>query len=141
MATLINTEESAVMSANTSTLATTQCIAWAEIPVTDLDRAITFYGAVTGRELILENDGPNPMAQFAFEPGVGVGGHLYPGKPSGDGTGPTVHLGVESVEEAAERLEAAGGTLLGPIVTIPVGRFQYALDLDGNSLGLFQRTA
>lgn len=127
------------MTTETKTLSTTQCITWAEIPVTDLDRAIEFYSAVTGRELVLEEGGPNPMAQFAFEPGVGVGGHLYPGKPAGDGSGPTVHLGVyDSVEESAARLEAAGGTLVGPIVTIPVGRFQYAIDLDGNSIGLFQ---
>lgn len=127
------------MSATTATLATTQCITWAEIPVTDLDRAMAFYTAVTGRGFNLEHDGPNPMAQFEFQPGVGVGGHLYPGKPAGDGSGPTVHLGVsDTVEEAAARLEAAGGTLVGPIVTIPVGRFQYAMDLDGNSIGLFQ---
>lgn len=129
------------MSASTSTLATTQCITWAEIPVTDLERAMAFYSAVTGRDLTLEEGGPNPMAQFAFEPGVGVGGHLYPGTPAKDGAGPTVHLGVyDTVEETAARLEAAGGTLVGPIVTIPVGRFQYAIDLDGNSIGLFQST-
>jgi predicted enzyme related to lactoylglutathione lyase len=113
-------------------------VAWTEIPVTDLERSMAFYGAVLDQPLTRNDEGPNPMADFASEPG-GVAGHLYPGTPAAAGTGPTVHLSVPgTVEEAAARCEKAGGTLVGPVVSIPPGRFQYATDLDGNSIGLFE---
>jgi predicted enzyme related to lactoylglutathione lyase len=125
-----------------STTTSTQAVEWAEIPVTDLGRAMTFYETLTGNPLTLDESGPNPMAMFAFDQGSATGGHLYPGKPAPAGTGPTIHLAVAgTVEDAAERCVAAGGTLVGPVIEIPVGRFQYATDLDGNSLGLFKRAS
>lgn len=125
---------------NTQTI-TTPALAWFEIPVTDLERSMAFYAAVTGQELTMEEGGPNPMAAFAYADGT-VGGHLYPGTPAAGGAGPTIHLIVPgSVEEAAARCSAEGGSLVGPVITIPPGRFQYATDLDGNSIGLFQPNA
>ncbi len=113
-------------------------VAWTEIPVTDLERSMAFYGALLQVTLTSNDAGPNPMADFPYGEGA-VSGHLYPGKPAAPGTGPTIHLGVPgTVEEAAERCVAAGGTLVGPVISIPPGRFQYAQDLDGNSIGLFE---
>jgi uncharacterized protein len=121
-----------------STDTTVNTVVWTEIPVTDLDRAMRFYEAILGVPLTRNEQGPNPIADFPYE-GTGVAGHLYPGTPASNGAGPTVHLAVPgTVEEAAERCAAAGGTVLGPIITIPPGRFQYATDLDGNSIGLFE---
>lgn len=112
---------------------------WAEIPVTDMDRAIAFYEAVCQTTLTKDNSGPNPMANFPFgEPGS-VSGHLYPGKPAANGEGPTVHLAVPGkIEAAVERVKAAGGKVISEIITIPPGRFFYAQDLDGNSIGCFE---
>jgi predicted enzyme related to lactoylglutathione lyase len=31
-----------------------------------------------------------------------------------------------------------GGKVLSPVITIPPGRFAYATDPDGNSIGLFE---
>lgn len=113
-------------------------VAWTEIPVTDLERAMAFYGAVLELTLTRTDAGPNPIADFPHGEGA-VSGHLYPGQPAPAGTGPTIHLGVPgTVEEAAERCTRAGGTLVGPVIEIPPGRFQYAQDLDGNSIGLFE---
>ena len=115
-------------------------VVWAEIPVTDMDRAKAFYGAVLEREPADEVGGPNPMARFAAGSESDVAGHLYPGSPAPRGTGPTVHLSVPGRAEAAmERVRAAGGTVVGEVVEIPAGRFFYALDPDGNSVGLFER--
>ena len=48
----------------------------------------------------------------------------------------------DAVETALERVWTAGGSVPDiPIVTIPSGRFAYALDPDGNSIGLFEPTA
>lgn len=113
---------------------------WIEIPVTDMDKAMQFYQAVTGLELKRDDTGPNPMAIFQVEdPATGVAGHLYPGTPARDGEGPTIHLSAPgTVEEAMERVRAAGGTVVSPPIGIPAGRFAYCTDLDGNSIGVFE---
>jgi len=113
---------------------------WAELPVTDMQKAMAFYSAVTGAEFDVSEDGPNPMAVFRIgDFGKGTSGHLYPGKPAAPGTGPTVHLAVPgTVEEAMERVKTAGGQVVSPVITIPAGRFAYCLDLDGNSFGCFE---
>ena len=113
---------------------------WFEIPVSDLDASVAFYNEVAQTKLEIDNTGPNPMAIFPTKaPGSGPSGHLYPGKPITDGSGPTIHLAIPGkLEDAMARTTAAGGTVISPIVTIPPGRFVYAQDLDGNSIGLFE---
>lgn len=117
-------------------------VVWTEIPVTDLKKAMAFYSEVFGWKMEITDAGPNEMAFFAAmtdEDETVVGGHLYPGKPAPGGQGPTVHLALpDSVEAGAERCTAAGGTVMGPVIGIPQGRFQYATDPDGNSIGLFE---
>ncbi|WP_011582745.1 MULTISPECIES: VOC family protein [Chelativorans] len=111
---------------------------WFEIPVTDMERARRFYGAVLQNDLADMEGGPNPMARFAARDEDSVAGHLYPGKPAPEGTGPTIHLAVAApLEEAMERVAANGGRVVSPIIPIPAGRFVYCLDPDGNSFGLF----
>lgn len=111
---------------------------WFEIPVTDLDAAMAFYGEVFQMELTVDNTGPNPMVNFPTKsPEQGVSGHLYPGKPSSDGS--TIHLVVpDSLDATRKRVEAAGGKIVSPDIEIPPGTFCYAQDPDGNSIGLFQ---
>jgi predicted enzyme related to lactoylglutathione lyase len=109
---------------------------WFEIPVTDLERARAFYGAVLQNELTREDYGPNPIATFSAKDPKNSG-HIYPGKPAASGTGGTVHLAIADLEDALERVKANGGEVVSPIITIPAGRFAYCLDPDGNSFGLF----
>ena len=114
-------------------------VVWSEIPVTDLDRGMAFYSKVFGYELKVDNSCPNPIAFIPTKDADGVAGHLYPGKPASDGTGPTIHFEVpDTLEATADRCKAAGGTLIHEPITIPPGRFQYATDPDGNSIGLFE---
>lgn len=110
---------------------------WAEIPTTDLDRAIAFYNKVFDTELMKESE-PQPMAMFPTADGKGVAGHLYEGKPAAEGTGATVHLAIpDKLEDTLGRVKEAGGRVVSDIITIPVGRFAYCLDTEGNSIGLF----
>ncbi|MEJ8473969.1 VOC family protein [Roseibium algae] len=110
---------------------------WIELPVTDLDKAISFYNDVFLTSMEKVEMGPNPIAMFPVKDG-GSAGHLYPGKPPVRGTGPTVHLACpDALEATMERLVGAGGEVVSDPITIPVGRFAYCLDPDGNSIGLF----
>ncbi|MBN9232277.1 VOC family protein [Mesorhizobium hungaricum] len=110
---------------------------WFEIPVTDMDRAQAFYGAVLQNTLSLETMGPNPIALFAAKDQA-ASGHVYPGKPAPRGTGGTIHLAVAApLEDALERVKVHGGEVVSEIIQVPSGHFAYCLDPDGNSFGLF----
>ena len=112
-------------------------VVWTEVPVTDMDKSVAFYNDVFGYQMVVDNSGPNPMAVFGSEMNA-VGGHICPGTPAADG-GNTIHLAVpDTLEAAIERCTAAGGNVVSPAITIPPGRFVYAKDLDGNSIGLFE---
>ncbi|KPP89634.1 MAG: putative enzyme [Rhodobacteraceae bacterium HLUCCA08] len=117
-------------------------VVWTEIPVTDLKKAADFYAEVFGWTMRITDMGPNEVATFnaltdADE--MVVGGHLYPGTPA---AGSTIHLALpDRVEAGAERCVAAGGQVMGPVIEIPQGRFQYAADPDGNSIALFEMKA
>ncbi len=113
-------------------------VCWSEIPVADLAKAQTFYETVFDWDMVRDDNGPNPMVNFSDDLN-GVGGHLYPGKPATAGSGPTIHLVVpDNLEAAMERCTKAGGQVVSPAIEIPPGRFAYATDLDGNSIGLFE---
>ncbi len=47
----------------------------------------------------------------------------------------------DSLEAGMARCFDAGGQVVSPIIEIPPGRFAYAKDLDGNSIGLFEPKA
>ncbi len=112
-------------------------IVWGEIPVTDMEKSVAFYNEVFGYDMTIDTSGPNPMAILGGSMDD-AGGHLYPGKPAPDG-GNTIHLAVpDTLEAGLERCTAAGGEVVSEPIALPSGRFAYAKDLDGNSIGLYQ---
>ena len=114
-------------------------VVWSEIPVRDLDRGMAFYSQVFGYDMSRDDSGPNPISFIPTAGADGIAGHLYPGEPAAPGTGPTIHFAVpDTLEATAGRCEAAGGTLKSDPIAIPPGRFQYATDPDGNSIGIFE---
>lgn len=112
---------------------------WFEIPVSNLKAGMAFYNAVLQTELVETDMGPNAIAMFPNkDPATGVSGHLYPGKAGEPGKGSTIHLAVaEKLEAAMDRVVENGGKVVSDITSIPMGRFVYCLDPDGNSIGLF----
>ncbi|AUQ50201.1 MULTISPECIES: VOC family protein [Phaeobacter] len=117
-------------------------LVWGEIPVTDMDAATRFYQHVTGAELELVTDGPNPMLLFRpKDPANGVALSIYPGTPAPDGVGPTLHLAAEgALAEVMTRVTDAGGQVVSEAVSLPGGHFFYAKDPDGNSVGFYEAT-
>ncbi len=113
-----------------------------ELPTDDLDRAKKFYESVfgwkmdaMGGDVVLvtttESDEKGPK-----EPGA-INGDIY--KRTEKAPHPLVVLDVESIEEHARKIEAAGGKATGEKTEIPgMGYYGYFTDPEGNVLGLWE---
>lgn len=117
---------------------------WFEIPATDLNRARAFYEKVLDTQLQPFAVGPVEMMGFpgGFE-SYGAQGALAKSAEHKPGTiGITVYLSVDSIPPLQERIEAAGGKVLTPIIDIGQnGSYLYFLDTEGNKVGLHQSAA
>lgn len=112
-----------------------------EIPVTDLDRAIKFYGDVFGYQFTQQTIHGNKMAFFPFdEEQEGISGALAKGetyKPSKEGG--LIYLHTQSIDQTVNKIKSCGGNVLFPKTSIEgygfVAEFQ---DSEGNRLALFE---
>lgn len=117
-------------------------IVFTEIPAADPERACRFYETLLQAPLVRDDNGPNPMWMLPHPAGGHAIGHLYPGQPARDGDGMTAHFAVtDELTDAMERVRRGGGEVVSEVIEIPVGRFFYAKDSEGNSLGLFKYTS
>jgi len=116
-------------------------IVWADIPVTDMDRAKKFYGAVLQTEFMSfpgSEDVAIPPREFgpiAFDLAK------TDRKPGTDG--PTVYLGsMGDINGMVKRVEEAGGTVLQPPTDMGpmVGIIAFILDSEGNRIGIQQQS-
>ena len=115
---------------------------WFEIPVADMDRAMRFYGALTGRGLRREAFGEpgEELGVFEVDGEDDVKGALLKNprfQPSADGT--LVYLNASpSLDAWLARVPAAGGSVAQPKVTLPdgMGCFAHIIDSEGNRVGL-----
>lgn len=116
---------------------------WFEIPVSDMDRAKTFYEAVLETELSVNDFGGSTMAWFPMDPeGAGATGTLILAEtytPSYDGT--MVYFPVKDIEATLGRVVKAGGKVVNPKQSIGefgfVGHFE---DSEGNRVGLHSQS-
>jgi predicted enzyme related to lactoylglutathione lyase len=114
-------------------------IVWADIPVTDMDRARAFYGALLQTEIPLMEGADGSVALLPGDMGS-VSADLAlteERKPSTDGA--TVYLGSGGdIEGMAARAVAAGGQILMPPTDMGkmVGTIAFILDSEGNRIGL-----
>ncbi|GAA6142550.1 VOC family protein [Hydrogenophaga sp. 5NK40-0174] len=120
----------------------THAINWFEIPVTDMDRAQRFYETLTGTRLKREPfGGPgNEMCVFDRDGADAIKGALFKApmmQPSEAGS--VVYLNAAPAIDAwIGRVDAAGGKVLIPKVTLPdgMGYFAHIQDSEGNRVGL-----
>lgn len=113
-----------------------------EIPADDLQAAGEFYGALFGWSVAPA--GPDYMLIRTSEQPGALGGALFRRSgPAAEGEVPrgvTLYAVVESVEEAASKLEKLGGKVLSPKAAVPgMGWTAVGQDPQGNAIGLFQR--
>lgn len=116
-------------------------ISWFEIPVTDLQRATTFYEATLGTTLRVHDD----MRVFPYQLGYPSGCLMKSAQclPSRPGT--LVYFDVadkDGVAAALDRALAAGGKTVVPKTDIGEhGFIAIVEDTEGNSIGLHEGPA
>lgn len=120
----------------------TNALTWFEIPATDFDRACSFYGSVLGAEIARSDFNGIPNGILPYQsPGVGGALVQYPEglEPSIGGT--RIYLSVTGpIDDAAARIEQAGGTVLLPKTWIgDPGYIVLFIDSEGNQVGLNAR--
>lgn len=116
-------------------------IVWVDIPVVELDRAITFYSAMLGTPVKKEEFDGMSMGVLPHE-GEDVGGALATGgssKPSVDG--PLIYLNVQGrLDEAIAAVEPSGGKIMQPKHQIgPYGFRAVVIDSEGNRVALHSK--
>ena len=127
-------------------MATNNVIGWFEIPVLDMDRAITFYEKVFDFEIDRQNFGGLDMAFFPFDHSkTGASGSLvkHPDfyHPSEKGvliyfTGPSGDLSIELA-----RVNDAGGIVVieKRLISEDTGYMGVFLDTEGNRIAIHTR--
>lgn len=114
-------------------------IVWADIPVTDMDRARKFYAAVLEAEIPLMDGANGDVALLPMEPGT-VSGDLVRHESAKPGQGGcTIYLDSKGDPEGmVERAVAAGGAMLMPVTSMGdmVGSIGFFQDSEGNRVGV-----
>jgi uncharacterized protein len=115
-------------------------ISWFEIPVTNMERATTFYRTLLDADLQKAEMGGAP---YTFFPGMmsDISGALVQMEQYvPNATGTTVYLnGGDDLTGPLSRVETAGGRILVSKTAIGegMGYFALFLDTEGNRVGLF----
>lgn len=115
-------------------------VVYFEIPVNDINRAITFYSGVFRYIFQKEEIDKNEMALFPFTAEhSGISGALAKGeiyKPTRDGV--LVYFQTENIEEVLQKACAHGGKVLYPVTNNGIGWVAEFEDTEGNRIALFQ---
>ncbi len=113
-------------------------VTWFEIPSTDFDRAVDFYGALIGTPLRREQFGGATLGIFPHADTAVSGAVMPPGTltPSADGL--NVYLWIEDgIDAGLARALAHGGRIADPKMQLPdVGWVAHIIDSEGNRIGL-----
>jgi len=115
------------------------CIVWCDIPVTDIDRAIRFYSALTGAS-IQKQEYPGFVIGLLPGSGSDVTGCLYvagtENQPSANG--PLVYFNCSGrLDDAIAQIKSHGGKVITPKEKIGEHGFRaVALDSEGNRIAL-----
>lgn len=117
---------------------------WVDIPVLDLDRAVTFYSAVLGR-LVTREGGPGFAFGLFGHEGNEVAGCLVPpdGANAPSARGPLVYLNAEGrLNDAVAAVIVHRGSVLQPVHPIgPHGFRAIVVDSEGNRVALHSPSA
>jgi uncharacterized protein len=126
----------------------TDTLCWADIPVTDLDRAIKFYSAVLGQEVRKLSEGGMDYGLLPHQEQNASGCLVVRGDSGGvpnepSQNGPLIYLLVEGrLDEAVEAARTNGGKVLQERQQIGEHGFRSViLDSEGNRIALHTSAA
>lgn len=116
-------------------------VAWFDIYVSDLDRAVAFYETVLGQKLeeIVDPTGESQMMSFATDMNLyGASGALTKSKYASPGVGGTVvYFASKDCADEESRVVEAGGKVVRPKFSIgEFGWITLCQDTEGNMFGL-----
>ncbi|NRF39476.1 VOC family protein [Pedobacter foliorum] len=122
----------------------TNILTWFEIPVSDIERAKTFYETILDIEMVKRTDGNEEAVFFPFNPNViqatsgrvtGVLSKSERNSPSSQGT--LIYINASpSIQTVLDKVEQAGGKVISPKIQIPPGFIAVIIDSEGNRVGL-----
>jgi predicted enzyme related to lactoylglutathione lyase len=116
-------------------------IVWADIPCTDLERAMKFYEHVTGLQVaLMPGGGDVAVISDPASSENAVSADLYLGGTPTD-TGATVYFGTRGdIDGMLARVKEAGGKVLQEKqdMGVMVGWIAFFMDSEGNRIGLQQ---
>ena len=115
-----------------------------EIPFDDKTRAMKFYADTFDWKLT-----DMPQMNYVMAQTVAVNEQQMPKEPGAingglferpkDAPHPCIYIDVKSVDEALEKVQAAGGKVVTPKTPIPgMGAYARFADTEGNTIGLFE---
>ncbi len=118
-------------------------LVWVDIPVLDLDRAMSFYQAVLAEPVTLDG-GPGFQFGLLAHVNEGISGCLFVGGEENQPSkvGPLIYLNADGrLADAVVQVEANGGTVLvKPHQIGPHGHRAVILDTEGNRIALHSQT-
>jgi len=107
-----------------------------EIPTTDLNRSSEFYKNVLGWDFKPFGNG---YLLYNNHQGIMAGLRKVDSVVKGDTT--VFHVTVDHLDQVLEKTKTAGGHIKTGKTTIPaMGWYAVIFDIDGNSIGLYQKS-
>lgn len=116
-------------------------VSWFEIPVLDLDRAVSFYTKIYGIQMEINEVQDYSMAFFPAQNGIGGALVKGPGSVPSE-TGSLIYLNAgKNLQPVLNRVEANGGRVILEKTKIDddAGYFALFIDSEGNKLALHSK--
>jgi len=118
-------------------------VCWFEIPVTDMDRAKTFYESIFDIEIGVQDFNGTLMGWFPFDSKKpGISGSLIKHesyKPS-ETHGPVIYFESDDISGVLEKVKSNGGKVLQEETEISpeIGKMGVFIDSEGNRMSLYK---
>ena len=106
-----------------------------EIPADDTQRAMKFWGDVTGWKFKNYGEGQEGMPEYNMFEGE-PGGGLYPAREGEKGI--KVYFEVDDIDAEIEGIRKAGGTIDEKMPVPSMGWFAEGTDTEGNKFSVWQ---
>ena len=104
------------------------------LPVSDMDRALEFYGDTLGLDIEQQEDDWSMVVAGSVR--IGLNGRAE--EVSGGEGGAIIAFATADIEESVSELRAAGVDIAGDVSEHPWGKVATFRDPDGNELQLYE---